>query len=501
MNLYYKGEIKMKNTLRKFMTGTLATTLALTSVFTGCSSKSVQGQDAETTDTKKEATKEDSKPASIKLVYQYWDFIPNQEKVFTDFAKQYKEETGIDITIEGQLNTDSGWQDILKTQIAAGSGPDIFHMDVNQLSAWENSVIQPLSPYYEETIYDQFVPSVIDAWKVDGTCYALPNSYSVVAMLYNQDMMKEAGVTVGEGWKLTEFEQVLEKLSTVYGDKKITYTDGKEYPYYLLGTSSLMYYFWLFNGVYEGTPLNETNNIAQQQYVEAIMKMAEWTDKGWLVQSADVLPGNLTTAFSSGGNVAFMPTGDWTPTSLYRQHHGIGVEQIDVTVPYASVMAPTGKDGKVFSEIYTQGIVMNKNLSGWEADAAAQFIEYMATSGAWLTARGPEAGGLGLPARTEWSQAYQTSWFEKPEERAAFIKTAEEGTIGLPDYQVEGIDLVTAIQQVINTAYDLAVKEGSMDTEAVRAEVVKGLEYQQELINVQLQENDIELSNPDGKVK
>lgn len=446
----------------------------------------------------------EAKPASIALNYAYWDFLPDQEGIFADFAAQYKEATGIDVKVDGVLVTDNNWQDTFKAQVAAGSGPDVFHLDANWLSAWGDTVIQPIDQYFEPVFWDQFVPAANDMWTKDGKHYAVSNSYSVISVLYNEKMIADAGATVPSttgSWTLEEFEAAMEKVYNFHKDKKMTYTDSKEYPYYIIGTTSTMYYFWLMYGPMGGIPMAETNNIAQNAYADAIVKIAEWVDKGWVTPSAEVEPGNTTVAFTSGANVAFSITGDWTPTNFYRQHHGIGGEEIPLTVSYSSAPTPVGADGKPASEMYNQGVVMNKNLTGWKAHSAAALIEYMTTSDAWLRARGPEVGGLGLPARKEWSEQYATTWFEKPAEREAFIWTSENGNISSPDYNAGGIELTTKLTEVIKVATAEAQKDGALDLTAVRATVVAELENQQQLLNLELVENGIELDNPDGKIK
>lgn len=442
------------------------------------------------------------KPDQIKLTYQYWDLIPNQTQIFTKFADDYKKETGITVTIDGQLVTDSTWMDTLKTQVAAGSGPDVFHMDLNQLSAWRDAVIQPLTPYYDKSFWDQFVPSAINVWKSNDQYYAVSNSFSVVAFLYNKAMFKNAGLNVDGSTRMTlqDFEATMAKLYDTYKGKTTKYSDGKQYPYYVVGTRSLMYWWWLLWS-YGGKSLDQTNNIAQTAYVDGIMKIADYSDKGWVTAAADVQPGKVATAFSTAANVALYPTGDWTPTGFYRTSHGIGEAKVAKAVDYGTLTVPLGSDGKVHAEMYNQGVVMNKNLNGWKAKAAAAFIKYMTTTDAWLAARGPEVGGLGIPAKKDWNEKYASSWFEKPEEREAFVWEANNGVISSPDYNVGSIDLYTPVQDALTLACTEAAKPGIMDANAVRTKVITKLEEGQKSLNIQLQENNLKLDNPDAKVK
>lgn len=412
-----------------------------------------------------------------------------------EFTKQYEEETGVPVTIEITASTDD-WMDTVKTAVAAGSGPDIWNMDVNWLSAWKDTVIQPLDPYIDSSVFEQYSENGIDLWKSGDHYYALPVTFSVVGFMYNKDLTDELGLDMSKTWTFEEFESYLEKADEQLKGKTVTYSDGNEYPYILLGSSHTMYYWWLLVGVEGGTALCDTNNIAQNAFVEGILKMAEWRSKGWTVQQ--VTPGNTTAAFSDAGNVLFWPTGDWTITALVRQPLGIESEPLPVNTNYASIAAPLGADGKSHTEVYNQGMVMNKNVQGEAAKAGAEFIRYM-TNDAWNDVYGPGAYNYSLPGRTDWMEEY-TSWLPDESAGSGFLETLEEGVIHSPDYNAGGIDLTSSVQNVVEAAY-AEVEANGYNEDTLRSLIVSKLESEQELLNVQLQENGIELDNPDAKVK
>lgn len=438
---------------------------------------------------------------SFELSYQYWDLIPNQEEVFAKFTEEYKKETGNTVTIKGQLMSEDGWEEVLKSQIANGEGADVFHLDLGKASVWQDTVIQPLNSYYDAEFWDQFIPSTIEVWKKNDQYYAVPNSFSVVGIYYNKDMFKEAGIEVTSDtrWTLAEFESAMEKLHKTFAGKKVKYTDGNEYDYVVLGSRAAMYWLWMMWNE-GGIPLDQTNNIAQKAYADAIVKMAEYKSKGYIVPEGEVQPGNKTTAFAAAGNVGMIISGDWTATAIYRTDKGIGEEAVPKVVNYGSLTVPKGSDGKVRGEMYNQGVVMNKNLTGAKAEAAAAFIKYMTTGDAWLDARGPEVGGLGIPARTEWAELYANSWFGNKDERSAFVWTAENGVISSSDHKVGGIDTTAKIDNVILTVFE-SVTVGNFDKAAVEALVISELEKAQAEINEQLEENDMTPDNPEAVVK
>jgi multiple sugar transport system substrate-binding protein len=440
-----------------------------------------------------------AKPASVSLNYMYTGTIDITAKLL-EFEQQFKQQNGINLKVKIVASSGDDWMDTVKTAVASGAGPDVWHMDVNWFSAWQDTVIQPLSPYYDKNFYDQFVPSAVNIWKAKDNYYAIPASYSVVAMLYNKKLVADAGITIGKTWTFDEFEQDLAKAYAYYKDKTVTYS-GKQYPYYMLGTAHTMYYWWMTLGEFQGTPLSNTNNICQPAFVNSILKEAQWRSEGYVAQGSEVQPSSTQVAFSSAGNVVFWPTGDWTITALYRQAKGLETDALPVNVDYASIAAPTGPDGKSHAEVYNQGIVMNKNLKGWKAVAAADLIKFIGTGDTWEELFGPGSGGYSMPAIKTYAAEY-TSWFKKPEQSQGFIDTIKNGVISSPDYKTGGIDLTSNVQEAVLAAINETDKEkGQFDSAKVKSVIESTLEQQQKLANTQMQEDDIKLDNPDATIK
>lgn len=443
------------------------------------------------------AAMQSNEPITLEYMYNgVIDFAPAKAA----FEAMYKEKTGIDVTIEVTSSPGDDWMDVLKTAVAAGGGPDVWHMDVNWFSAWKDVVIQPISDYLGTDLFQEYSANGIDLWKADDKYYALPITYSVVAMLYNVDLAKEIGIEVKEDWTFEDFEAAVEKAGAYLQGKTVKYTDGQEYPYYVIGHYHTMYFWWLLLGPYGGTALADTNNIAQKAFADAILKMSEWRSKGWIWRRAEVQPGGTQPAFSDALNVLFWPTGDWTITGLTRQVLGIESDPLPVKVNYASVQMPSGPDGKPHSEIYNQGVVMNKNLTGAKAQAAAEFIKYL-TNDAWDELFGRSAHNYSLPGRIDWMEQYP-SWLQNPAHGKGFLDTLDHGVVHSPDYNAGGIDLTAGVQEAVEVAFrKVDETPGTFDSDAVYKVIVETLEAQQGLINVQLLENDIQLDNPDGKLK
>lgn len=475
----------------------LALLLAVTMVVSSAVGCSQEGGSEEGTNDKENtnvSNEEGGSKEPITLTWQYTETVDLSQYI-ADFEEKYEEETGIPVTIE-MTSVGEDWLDTTKTAVAAGVGPDIWNMDVNWMSSWKDTVIQPVSDYLDKSVFEQYVSQGIDLWKSGDDYYALPVSFSVVAFIYNKDLTDEIGLDMSKTWTFDEFESYLAQADEYLKDKEVEYSDGESYPYYLLGSSHTMYYWWLLVGVYGGTALADTNNIAQSAFVDGILKMAEWRAKGYTAQQVD--PGGTTSAFSDAGNVLFWPTGDWTITALTRLPLGIESEPQPLNVDYASIAAPLGQDGKSHTEVYNQGMVMNKNLEGEKAKAAAAFIKYM-TVDAWNEVYGPDTYNYCLPGNKELLEEYPT-WLEKPQHGAGFLETLEEGVIHSPDYNAGGIDLTSSVQNAVDAAY-AEVEANGYDEDVLRELITNKLEEEQELINIQLEENGLQPDNPEATVK
>jgi len=107
---------------------------------------------------------------------------------------------------------------VQKVLLAAASGslPDIIYVDnsdVAQLA--DGGFILPLSDVGLST--DGFVPALAALGNYKGTDYALPSANNTIALYYNIDLLKAAGVEPPKTWE--ELKAAAKKLSKdqVYG--------------------------------------------------------------------------------------------------------------------------------------------------------------------------------------------------------------------------------------------------------------------------------------------
>ena len=90
-----------------------------------------------------------------------------------------------------------GYFDKLSTQAASGSMPDIVQMDYLYLTTYaNNNSIADLQPYVDDGTIDvsQIADNVVDAGKVDKKLAGIVGGTGTVAIGYNPEVFKEAGI-------------------------------------------------------------------------------------------------------------------------------------------------------------------------------------------------------------------------------------------------------------------------------------------------------------------
>ena len=140
----------------------------------------------------------------VTIKYVLWDAnqLPAYQKVAENFTAK---NPGIKIEIS-QL----GWNDYwagLQTDMVGGNAPDVFtnHLAKYPDFASKGQLID-LAPYVKKDGVDLsvYMPGLAGLWATkDGKRFGLPKDWDTIAIVYNADMLKEAGLTVTEANALT----------------------------------------------------------------------------------------------------------------------------------------------------------------------------------------------------------------------------------------------------------------------------------------------------------
>jgi multiple sugar transport system substrate-binding protein len=112
---------------------------------------------------------------------------------------------------------DSYWSK-LKTQLAAGTPPDIFAMDAPlYLDYQSRGVLLNLQPYLDKNpdMLKDVYPQTLLAYKTPDGYYGLPRDFQTIVLFYNKDMFDKASVSYPTAdWTWEDLRAAAKKLTT-----------------------------------------------------------------------------------------------------------------------------------------------------------------------------------------------------------------------------------------------------------------------------------------------
>ena len=160
----------------------------------------------------------------VLLRYQLWD--TNQKPVYQKCADKFEQANpNIKVQIENK-NWGDYWSGLARGFIAE-TAPDVFTDHLGKYPQFATSeVIEPVSTRGIDM--DQYLPGLANLWKSpDGKQYGLPKDWDTVALVVNEDMLADAGLTKQQldsaTWNPTDggsFEQMVAKLTVDKNGKR-----------------------------------------------------------------------------------------------------------------------------------------------------------------------------------------------------------------------------------------------------------------------------------------
>lgn len=248
----------------------LALLLAMTMVFALCACGQTAAPAESAAPAEESAAPEAPAADEITLDVIICQYGPNTQDWFlgtgmngTNFVDKFEAENpGVKLNLEVV-----SWNDVytvVDTRIASGQAPDILNIDVFANYANEG-LLEPVSQYCPEELYNDFFPSFIEQSVIDGTVWAVPDLASARALYYNVDMFEEVGIEVPTTW--AELEDASQAI--------IDYYDGDVYPWGIdmttdEGQAAFAYYTWGNGGGFVDADgnwaLNSPENVEAIEY-------------------------------------------------------------------------------------------------------------------------------------------------------------------------------------------------------------------------------------------
>jgi multiple sugar transport system substrate-binding protein len=287
--------------------------LAVTGLASGCSSSDDKGSD--------------SSAAAGGGTYALWDPYP-QYDAGSDWAKLIDKcgtDAGVTVKRTAYDTTDLTNKTLLAAQ--QGNAPDVLIVDNPVVSTLAEAGVLSTT---EDTKADtsQIAPNLLAAGQTGGKTFGVPIGANTLALYYNKEVLKSAGVDAASIKDWASLTAALEKVKAK-GKKGITFS--------AIGTEEGSFQFlpWFWGSQGKLTKLDDQGGVA------ALSLWNDWLSKGLAPKS--VLNNTQTTSWQefATGDYAFAENGTWQLENAKKAGFDYGIIPIPAqnggTAP-----APTG---------------------------------------------------------------------------------------------------------------------------------------------------------------
>jgi multiple sugar transport system substrate-binding protein len=202
--------------MKKISALVLAATIIATTAFAGCSKK-------ENTQT---PSKSDDANAPVKLSFTWWGSQSRHDytqKLLEEYTKLHP-----NVTFESTPAGWDGYMDKISAMAAGNTLPDIIQMDYSFISTFtKNNTLADLTSYVDKKTLDlsDVDQNLVSTGKINGKLTGAVVSNASLAVAYNPDVFKKAGLDVPKtGWNWSEFEKnmlAIKEKTGSYGVDKI----------------------------------------------------------------------------------------------------------------------------------------------------------------------------------------------------------------------------------------------------------------------------------------
>lgn len=390
----------------------------------------------------------------VTLRYSLWN--SNQLPAYQAVADNFMQDNpGIIVEIE-QLGWGDYWSSI-QTGMVAGGAPDIFTNHLARYPEFESrGQLVDVQPFFErDGLSDEvYLEGLADLWVRDGRRYGLPKDWDTIAMVYNREALREAGVSEEElrtwTWNPENggtFEEIIARLTIdANGNNGLSpdfdprnveqYGFAIDYP----GMGAYGQKEWSHFAVSNGWSFNDGVFATEYEYDDPrFVETMEWLqdlalEKGYMAPFEAISGLGASTLFTSR-RAAVTPDGSWR-VRFYSQN-------TDFEFGFARL--PIGPNGR---KSMFNGLADSIWVGTEHTDAAWEWMKYLGSEPAQLVVA--EFGVVFPAVETAVPRAFD-SYAETGLDVSAFTEQALEpdGTFLFPI-----TDNASEISEIMQETFD-----------------------------------------------
>ena len=162
--------------------------------------------------------------APVEISFSMWG-APEELAVWKQIVSDF-EAANPNIKVNVEVSDWDSYWDKLKTQLAAGTPPDVFAMDAPLFLDYQSrGVLANLQPYLDKNpdMLKDVYPQTLEAYQTPDGYYGLPRDFQTIVLFYNKDMFDKAGLAYPTAdWTWDDVRAASKKLTLdTNGDGKI----------------------------------------------------------------------------------------------------------------------------------------------------------------------------------------------------------------------------------------------------------------------------------------
>lgn len=311
-----------------------------------------------------------------------WVAKDSKAEVFGEMVAAFNEENAGKIKVVIEEQTDyQAYRDKIRTMITTGNAPDIFTIDnVDDLTNFSNSgKLLDLTEYMTDDWKADFTTGSVDAARVGDGLYALPYESAYFPVLYNKQLLAEAGydhfpTTYDELWDCCEklLANGVTPMSQMTGEN--AYTTQLWFTQAIVAVGG--------KDIYE-------NGLSDPAFVEAaeiVRKMFDYTTSDAVGAGAAVSAGHFLNE-----RTAIFMNGPWFFGRIATEGTEGLVDNVELAYP---PMATGGKGEEHGMTGQVQAyLALGNQTDPAKAEAAVSFLQFI-TQPEWVAKLSVSSGSL-----------------------------------------------------------------------------------------------------------
>ena len=346
----------------------------------------------------------------VVLNFYYWD---EGQTPGMDAAIALFEEQNPNIKIESTVIPWSDYFTKLQTALPAGTGPDVFWVNIHAAQFANAGLLLDLKDLIAEAGIDisNYPQASLDVMKFDteDAIYGMPKDFQSVGIYYNKGIFDEMGVPYPQAdWTWEDFRETAIQLTN---DDHYGYASFIGYPNFRS--------FEVSNGaVYTNEDkteslLNSPESVEALQFLHDLMYVDHASPTG--AEMAEIEASDMFR----NGMVAMMADGSWCKNTYYE---ALGDDLAVIEMPQNAVKAIPDGGGLCY------GIASN----GKNIEASWTFVEFLASAEAQIAA---------IPAGIPANKEAQAVWLEQNSnvDGISYLVDCEPYCKGNPTYAYQTI--------------------------------------------------------------